>query len=84
MKKIARFVAIGVAAGAASWFITKITYEALVQLFRDDITIWQIFGLSSMVQFDDVTWYFLAANCVLGALLGAVGTIISTGKYVKV
>lgn len=75
---------IGVAAGAASWFITKITYEALVQLFRDDITIWQIFGLSSMVQFDDVTWYFLAANCVLGALLGAVGTIISTGKYVKV
>ena len=75
---------IGVAVGAASWFITKITYEALVQLFRDDITIWQIFGLSSMVQFDDVTWYFLAANCVLGALLGAVGTIISTGKYVKV
>ena len=75
---------IGVAAGAASWFITKITYEALVQLFREDITIWQIFGLSSMVQFDDVTWYFLAANCILGALLGAVGTIISTGKYVKV
>lgn len=75
---------IGVAAGAASWIITKITYEALVQLFREDITIWQIFGLSSMVQFDDVTWYFLAANCVLGALLGAVGTIISTGKYVKV
>lgn len=75
---------IGVAAGAASWFITKITYEALVQLFREDITIWQIFGLSSMVRFDDVTWYFLAANCILGALLGAVGTIISTGKYVKV
>jgi cell division transport system permease protein len=75
---------IGVAAGAASWFITKITYEALVQLFRDDITIWRIFGLSSMIQFDDVTWYFLAANCVLGALLGAIGTIISTGKYVRV
>lgn len=75
---------IGVAAGAASWFITKITYEAIVQLFREDITIWSIFGLANMVQFDQVTWYFLAANCILGALLGAIGTIISTGKYVRV
>ena len=75
---------IGVAAGAASWFITKISYEALVQLFRDDITIWRIFGLVNIVQFEQVTWYMLAANCILGALLGAIGTIISTGKYVKV
>ena len=75
---------IGVAAGAASWAITKVTYEALVQLFRDDITIWRIFGLADMIQFDTVTWYVLAANCVLGALLGAIGTIISTGKYVRV
>ena len=35
-----------------------------------------------IIRFDDITWYVLAANCVLGALLGAVGTIISTGKYV--
>ncbi len=75
---------IGVAAGAASWAITKVTYEALVQLFREDITIWRIFGLAEMIQFDTVTWYLLAANCVLGALLGAIGTIISTGKYVRV
>ncbi|MBR5090508.1 MAG: permease-like cell division protein FtsX [Ruminiclostridium sp.] len=75
---------IGVAAGAASWAITKVTYEALVQLFREDITIWRIFGLAEMVQFDTVTWYLLAANCILGALLGAIGTIISTGKYVRV
>ena len=75
---------IGVLAGAASWLVTKITYEAIVQLFRDDITIWRIFGLVDIIPFDTVTWYVLAANCVLGALLGAVGTIISTGKYVKV
>lgn len=75
---------IGVAAGAASWFVTKVTYEALVQLFEGDITIWRIFGLVNIVQFDDVMWYMLAANCLIGAFLGAVGTIISTGKYVKV
>ncbi len=75
---------IGVLAGAASWFVTKVTYEAIVQLFREDITIWRILGLVDIIPFDSVTWYVLAANCVLGALLGAVGTIISTGKYVKV
>ena len=75
---------IGIAAGAASWFVTKVTYEAIVQLFREDLTIWRIFGLVNIIRFDDITWYVLAANCVLGALLGAVGTIISTGKYVKV
>ena len=75
---------IGVAAGAASWILTKITYEAIVQLFKDDLTIWEVFGLVNIIPFDSVTWYVLAANCVLGAFLGALGTIISTGKYVKV
>ncbi len=75
---------IGIAAGAASWALTKVIYEALIQLFEEDITIWRIFGLVNIVQFDSITWYLLAANCVLGALLGAIGTIISTGKYVKV
>ena len=75
---------IGIAAGAASWFVTKVTYEALIQLFEGDITIWRIFGLVNIIQFNDVMWYLLAANCLLGAFLGAIGTIISTGKYVKV
>ncbi len=75
---------IGVAAGGASWFVTKVTYEALIRLFEGDITIWRIFGLVNIIQFNDVMWYLLAANCLLGAFLGAIGTIISTGKYVKV
>ena len=75
---------IGIAAGAAAWGLTKVIYEVIIQLFEDDITIWRIFGLVNIVQFDSITWYLLAADCVLGALLGAIGTIISTGKYVKV
>lgn len=75
---------IGIVAGVASWGLTKVTYEAIVQLFKDDVTIWEIFGLVNIIPFDDVTWYVLAANCLLGALLGAIGTVISTGKYVKV
>ncbi len=75
---------IGIAAGAASWFMTKITYEAVIGLFKENLEIWQIFGLVDVLPFNDVTWYVLAANCVLGALLGAIGTVISTAKYLKV
>lgn len=75
---------IGVAAGAASWIITKVTYEAIVGLFRENLEIWQIFGLIDVISFDSITWIVLAANCVLGALLGAIGTVISTAKYLKV
>ena len=75
---------IGVVAGAASWFITKVTYEALIGLFKENLEIWQIFGLVDVISFDSVTWIVLAANCVLGALLGAIGTVISTAKYLKV
>lgn len=75
---------IGVAAGAAAWGITKLTYEAIIGLFKENLEIWQIFGLVDVISFDSVTWYVLAANCLLGALLGAIGTVISTAKYLKV
>lgn len=75
---------IGIAAGAAAWGITKLTYEAIIGLFKENLEIWQIFGLIDVISFDSVTWYVLAANCLLGALLGAIGTIISTSKYLKV
>ncbi len=75
---------IGIAAGVASWFITKITYESVIGLFHSNFEIWQIFGMVDIMPFSDVTWYVLAANCVLGALLGAIGTVISTAKYLKV
>ena len=75
---------IGIVAGAAAWGLTKVIYEAIIQLFAKDLTIWQIFGMVDVIRFDTVNWYVLAIDCLLGAFLGAVGTIISTGKYVKV
>ena len=75
---------IGVVAGAVSWFLTKIAYEALVSFFAGDITIWQVLGLSHVLQFDDVMWFMLAFNCLVGALLSAIGTVFSMGKHLKV
>lgn len=75
---------IGITAGVGSWLLTRVTYNAVIGLFKENLEIWQIFGLVDVISFDSVTWYVLAANCVLGALLGAIGTVISTAKYLKV
>ena len=75
---------IGIVAGAVSWLLTKLSYEALVSFFAGDLTIWQILGLVNVIQFNDVMWIVLGANCLAGAFLGATGTLFSMGKHLKV
>jgi cell division transport system permease protein len=75
---------IGVIAGVASWFLTKVAYESVVSLFTGDVMILEILGLGNLIGFNDINWYVLAANCLVGALLGAIGTVLSMGKHLKV
>lgn len=75
---------IGILAGAASWGLTWLVYDSVTSLFSADLTLWQMFGFFGLIPFDDIMWIVLAVNCCAGALLGAVGTVFSTGKYLKV
>lgn len=75
---------IGIVAGAAAWGLTWLIYDSVFALFSADLTVWQMFGFYGLTPFEDIMWYVLAVNCAAGALLGAVGTVFSTGKYLKV
>lgn len=75
---------IGVIAGAVSWYLTKIAYEALASFFANDITIWRVLGFSNIIRFDEVMWAALVLNCIIGAVLSAIGTVLSMGKHLKV
>lgn len=75
---------IGILAGAAAWGLTWLIYVSVFALFSADLTVWQMFGFYGLTPFGDIMWYVLAVNCAAGALLGAVGTVFSTGKYLKV
>lgn len=77
-------VFIGVLAGVASWLLTMVSYNAIVSFFAEDITIWRILGLVNVIRFDDVSWLILGFGCLAGAVLGALGTIFSIGKHLKV
>ena len=75
---------IGILAGAAAWGLTWLIYDSVFALFSADLTVWQMFGFYGLTPFGDIMWYVLAVNFAAGALLGAVGTVFSTGKYLKV
>lgn len=75
---------IGILAGAAAWGLTWLIYDSVFALFSADLTVWQMFGFYGLTPFGDIMWYVLAVNCAAGSLLGAVGTVFSTGKYLKV
>lgn len=75
---------IGVIGGLVSWLLTKFAYEAVVQFFSGDVTIWQVLGMNNIIQFDEVQFYVLGLNLLAGIFLGALGTVFSMGKHLKV
>ena len=75
---------IGAVAGLTSWILTRQSYAAVVSLFADDLTIWEVLGLSGILQFDTLSLKVLAFDCIAGALVGASGTLLSMGKHLKV
>ncbi len=75
---------IGVIAGAAAWGLTWLVYDSVFSLFSSELTLWKMFGFYGITPFEDIMWLVLVVNCLAGAFLGAVGTVISTGKYIKV
>ena len=75
---------IGLISGVASWGITKLIYERLYEMIYTNFREWTALGITNILPFSTVNWYLLGAYCVLGALLGAIGTVVSTGKYLKV
>lgn len=75
---------VGILAGACSWGLSWFIYDSVFSLFTDNLTLWQMFGFFNLIPFNNVRWLLLAANCLAGALLGVLGTMISMNKYLKV
>jgi cell division transport system permease protein len=75
---------IGVAAGVSSWALTRFSYDSVIAMFGDDMTMWAALGLGELIAFDSISPIVLVANCVVGSILSATGIIMSMGKHLKV
>ncbi len=75
---------IGVFAGLVAAVITVIGYRELNNVLMQDTTIWTAMGITGLISLNDIIWKIFIGYIAAGALISAVGTVMSTRKYVKV
>ncbi len=75
---------VGVLSGTAAFFLTKFVYVGLYNVLTEDVNILSMLGINSLYAFGDINKIVLLSYIIAGALIGAVGTTISTKKYCKV
>ncbi len=75
---------IGLLAAVAAFILTMFVYRGVFNLFQGNYQLWSILGINSLYSFKSIFLPVAVAYLVAGAVIGAIGTTISTSKYVKV
>ena len=75
---------VGIIAAACALFLTQFAYEGVYKIFSTDFSLWAVLGMQNLYSFDSLFKIVAVSYAVAGALIGAIGTSISTGKHLKV
>ncbi len=74
----------GFFAGAGAYFITWAIYRSAYKMLTEQGMLMKTFGIGSLIPFDKIRLYIVIGYLVFGALIGAVGSVISTRKHIDV
>ena len=74
----------GFFAGAGAYFITWAIYSSAYNMIKEQGMLMNTFGVSSLIPFDKIQLFVILAYLVAGALIGALGSVISTRKHIDV
>lgn len=74
----------GMAAGAVATIITWIGYDAVVKLLTEEVNILNIIGTGSILPFSDIIIKVALSYILSGAVVGALGSVLSTRKHLNV
>lgn len=74
----------GFFAGAGAFFITWSVYRSIFRILMDQGTLIRAFGVGSIIPFSDIRVYVAVAYLLVGALVGALGSVVSTKRHIDV
>ena len=74
----------GFLSGAGAFFITWAVYRSVYKVLQGQDMLMTTFGASSLIPFNEIRIVVLVAYLVAGALIGALGSVISTRKHIDV
>ena len=75
---------IGVLAGAVASVITIFGYRELAAMLSSEANMLTAMGITGLILPEDVIWKIILGYVIVGALLSASGTVMSTRKHLKV
>lgn len=74
----------GVLAGIAAALLTWAAYDSLIEILSQEMLLLNAMGVKEFIPFGTVAFNLTASYIVCGALIGAIGTVFSTRKHLKV
>ena len=74
----------GFFAGAGAYFITWAVYRSVYNMLMEQGMLMKTFGIGSLIPFDKIRLYVVLGYLVSGALIGALGSVVSTRKHIDV
>ena len=74
----------GFVAGVGSFFITWAVYRSIYNVLINQSMLINTFGAGSLIPFNKIRIIVLIAYIVVGAFIGALGSVISTRKHIDV
>ncbi|MBQ7046608.1 MAG: permease-like cell division protein FtsX [Oscillospiraceae bacterium] len=74
----------GIFAGLVATLITWVSYDALIELLNEKVNIISIIGAGTLTPFSEIFTKVILAYVLSGALVGALGSMLSTRKHLNV
>ena len=74
----------GFFAGAGAFFITWAVYRAIFKILMEQGTLMRAFGVGSIIPFENIQIWVAIAYLLVGALVGALGSVVSTRRHIDV
>lgn len=74
----------GFFSGAGAFFITWAIYDSVYNILREQGTLMNAFGVGNIIPFSELRIICVVAYVVIGALIGAFGSTVSTRKHLDV
>lgn len=74
----------GFVSGVGAYIVTYYGYTALMDIITNNISFWEIIGVSEPLPFSQIQYIMLAVYLCIGAVIGAIGSVISTTKHLQV
>ncbi len=75
---------IGILAAVGALILTRFAYLELYKVINDQLNGLQMMGSKPIYPFSSISMYVTIAYLAAGTIIGALGTTISAGKYLKV